>query len=76
MVAYSSRRMVNGDVYMVKSSLREECAWLNYVEAEIDTLNRWRELGDGKENGGGEVGQWRDESGRAVKRELRPEMLI
>ena len=76
MVAYSSRSMVSGDVFMVKSTLREECAWLNYVEAEIETVNRWLDFCDGKENTDARVGQWRDESRRSVTRELRPEMLI
>lgn len=68
---------MTGDIYQVKASLREECAWLVGIEADVGHMGRWmsgtiaeREGSDGK------VGQWRDETGRGVKRELRPEMFI
>ena len=75
-VRYNSRRCVQGDVFMIKASLREELAWLEGVEIEIEEVERWIVRGEGKVGKEIEVGQWRDESGRAVKRELRPEMFI
>lgn len=73
---FSSRRPVAGDVHMIKASLREECSWLDYIEGDISAIERWISLGEGKEGKVGKSGQWRDESGKAVKRELRPEMFI
>jgi len=73
---FSSRRAVNGDNAVIKETLREEFAWLVAVEVDLGTLEgivakagpvKAREM---------KVGQWRDETGREVKRELRPEMFI
>jgi hypothetical protein len=76
-VVFSSRRTVTGDIDKVKTSLRKECAWLIGIEADVGQMERWmsgtvpvREGSDGK------VGQWRDEAGRGIKRELPPEMFI
>jgi hypothetical protein len=83
-VQYSSRRRVDGDVWVVKGGLRDELAWLESVEVEVGDLERWCEVGremmsigaGGGSNKEVRVGQWRDENGRDVKRELRPEMFI
>ena len=87
MCRFSSRRRVEGDVWSVKGSLRDELAWLEGVEVEVGEVERWIEMGREQEGvlmmgvGGGssrevKVGQWRDESGRDVKTELRAEMFI
>ena len=76
-VGFSSRRQVQGNVYMIKESLREELAWLEYIEGDIEQVERWVSMGEEKGSGEiGKVGQWRDESEKGVKRELRPEMFI
>jgi len=84
-VQYSSRRRVDGDVWVVKGGLRDELAWLESVEVEVGDLERWCEVGreimsiggcGGGSNKEVRVGQWRDENGRDVKRELRAEMFI
>jgi len=76
-VKYSSRHQVMGDVYMIKESLREKLAWLEYIEGDIEQVERWVSTGKMKGNCEiGEVGQWRDESGKGIRRELRPEMFI
>jgi hypothetical protein len=76
-VVFSSRRPVGGDIYIIKTSLREECAWLIGIEADVGQVERWMSgTTIGREGADGKVGQWRDEAGRGVKRELRPEMFI
>jgi len=76
-IAYSSRKAVDGDVHFVKDTLRQECASLVGVETELKYLEKWVEGSvEGKEENDFKVGQWRDETGKSVKRELRPEMFI
>lgn len=78
-MVYSSRRTVGADVAGVKATLREELAWLEAIEADVSAVDRWisRRVMEGGASGDGEVvGHWRDEGGREVKRELRPEMFI
>lgn len=76
-IRYSSRRKVDGDVYHVRDTLRGECSYLVGVETELRELERWVNGGiEGKEGRDFKVGQWRDETGKGVKRELRPEMFI
>lgn len=76
-VVFSSRRTVTGDLCQVKASLREECAWLIGIEADVGQMERWMSgTIAGQEGSDGKVGQWRDEAGRDLKRELRPEMFI
>lgn len=84
MAVFSSRRKVEGDVWGVKRDLREELAWLVGVEGDVGVVERWIEMGREMVTMGGgggrnrevRVGQWRDENGRDVKRELRAEMFI
>jgi hypothetical protein len=76
-VMYSSRKRVDGDIQFVKETLRQECAFLVGVETDLKVLERWVEGSvQGKEEKTFKVGQWRDESGKGVQRELRPEMFI
>jgi hypothetical protein len=76
-VVFSSRGTVTEDIYEVKTSLREECAWLIGIEADVGQMERWMSgTVPGWEGSDEKVGQWRDEDGRDVKRELRPEMFI
>ena len=78
-VGFSSRRQVIGDVHRIKANLREELAWLEYIEGDVELVERWISIvneGNMEESEMGTVGQWRDESGKGVKRELRPEMFI
>ena len=76
-VGFSSRRQVIGDVYKVKESLREELAWLEYIEGDIEQVERWISMGEERVERSeiGKVGKWRDESEKGVKRELRAEMF-
>lgn len=68
---------MNDDIHTVKASFNEELATLEYVEGDVNQIERWLALGDAKEGKDGRIaGQWWDESGRGVKRELRPEMFI
>jgi hypothetical protein len=78
-VCYSSRRAVSEDVTRVKATLREELSRLEAVEVDVSVVEKWTRRGEmegGVRGGGGVVGHWRDEGGRGVKRELRPEMFI
>jgi hypothetical protein len=76
-VKYSSRRTVDGDVNLVRNTLRGECAFLICVETELRDLERWVQgTVQGREGRDFKTGQWRDETGKGVKRELRPEMFI
>ena len=78
-MVYSSRRTVGADVAGVKATLREELAWLEAIEADVSAVDRWISRGvmeGGARGDRGLVGHWRDEGGREVKRELRPEMFI
>jgi hypothetical protein len=78
-VQYSSRRAVTKDVAGVKASLREELAWLEGIEVDVQVVERWLRLGalEGRAKGdAGVVGHWRDEGGRGIKRELQPEMFL
>ena len=77
-VKYSSRKAVDGNIHHVRNTLRGECAFLVGVETELKALERWVVQGtvQGREDRDFKVGQWRDESGKSVKRELRPEMFI
>ena len=45
-VGFSSRRQVTGDVYMIKASLREELAWLEYIEGDIEQVGKWISMGE------------------------------
>src|SRR5579859_478055 len=75
-VTFSSRRPVDGDVEYITRTLRDELAWIVSVECDVEGVERW--LARGFSGGGGQkrLGQWRDERGRGVKRELREEMFI
>ena len=81
-IQFSSRRIVNGDIWSVKATLRDELAWLESVEVDVGEVERWIEMGRemiyGIGNGRKEVrvGQWRDENGKDLKTELRLEMFI
>ena len=81
-VQYSSRRAVEGDFSMIKKTLREDLSWLISVEVDLRTLEGIVARSGpmiGRDEARKEmtqVGQYRDERGKEVKRELRPEMLI
>jgi hypothetical protein len=78
-VCYSSRRAVSEDVTRVKATLREELSWLEGVEVDVSVVEKWMKRGKmegGVRGDGGVVGHWRDQGGRGMKRELRPEMFI
>jgi len=74
-IQFSSRRAVKGDISAIKKTLREEFAWLVGVEVDLGSLEAIVARG-GPVSGEMKVGRWRDERGRDVKRELRPEMFI
>ena len=79
-VLFSSRRCVTGDIEQIKRTLREEFAWLVAIEVDLEILDRLMASAGEDVRVENEryrkAGQWRDDSGRDVKRELRLEMFI
>ena len=40
-VVFSSRRVANGNLRLINATLKEECVWLEYIEADVFQIERW-----------------------------------